>query len=124
VVIHLADITFCSFFTVDTNQLAPSAARSPLGRLVNTGASTAEIHCDDSHAASARASVFTPTSVAAGEPQLIPNTAIATAAKSVKRENFFILILVKVVQAIGTAKLINKVTQHHTISQIYIAENR
>ena len=51
VVIHFADVTFFEGFTSETNQLAPSAARSPsLIVQVTTGASAAEIHTEFSQA--------------------------------------------------------------------------
>ncbi len=58
-VIHFAEATFFEGRREDTNQLAPSAAR-PFWSLilpVITGASTTDIHSDESQAESSKASV-------------------------------------------------------------------
>ena len=58
-VIHFAEATFLPFFTVERNQLEPSAALEPsLIISVTTGASAADIHFDTSQASEGRASVF------------------------------------------------------------------
>jgi hypothetical protein len=70
--------------SVDTNQLAPSAARW-LFLPVTTGASAAEIHLEALHAEASNASVFTPTGAVVFAVQLAKSMATRSVAILVRR---------------------------------------
>jgi hypothetical protein len=80
----MAEVTCCSFLSVDTNQLAPSAARW-LFLPVTTGASAAEIHFEALHAEASNASVFTPTGAVVFAVQLAKSMATRSVAILVRR---------------------------------------
>ena len=92
-VIQRAEATSLSFFTVLTNQLAPSAARSFVPEIlpVITGASATDIHSEKFHNESFSASVRFPADVV----RAVEHRAVKT-ANAIERLRFIIIFKVLV----------------------------